>query len=199
MLSIKITNTLTKKSINVLDSQQIFDCSLRNLCKDFNTSTQKGNFPYKFTDRGTLSHIGDKPAFEYFNDISLDEWNEIKKDNWNAKLETQKYLRADLIGLLEALLIFSNFIHDKYNINITRYPTIPSIALAIFLSNRIDWHRFLKIIKGGCEKDIRSSYYAGLTNVFEHERKNGFMYDMVSQYPAAMKNPMPVGKGFFSI
>jgi hypothetical protein len=196
----KITNTFTKKSIKILDSQLIFNTSLREVCKNFNTVVQKGIFPYKFVNKDNLFYIGDKPAFKYYRDINKKDWDEIPNNNWNIKTETLKYLKSDLIGLLDSLFIFSNFIFNKYNANVTNYPTLPSLARGVYLSKFHKYDYNIKIIKGGCESDIRSGYYAGLNQIFHHEIKHGFMYDMVSQYPYVMKNfPMPVGNPTLTI
>ena len=47
---------------------------------------------------------------------------------------------------------------------------------------------------GKCEADIRSSYRGGPVYLFKPILKQGFIYDMNSQYPAAMLKDMPTGK-----
>ena len=47
---------------------------------------------------------------------------------------------------------------------------------------------------GFIEKDIRSAYFGGNVDVFEHVVPNGAVYlDMNSQYPYAMLQDMPIG------
>ncbi|PVU98257.1 hypothetical protein BB561_000003 [Smittium simulii] len=74
------------------------------------------------------------------------------------------------------------------------YPTISSLALGIFLTKYSNYDKKVSVIKGIGGQDIRKAYYGGITQVLDHEIKDGYYYDTVSQYPASMKNPMPVDK-----
>jgi hypothetical protein len=56
----------------------------------------------------------------------------------------------------------------------------------------------LPIITGIAHKNMRNAYYGGIVDVFKCHGFNLKMYDINSQYPSSMLNPMPVGKCIFS-
>ena len=121
------------------------------------------------------------------------------RDDWSFRDESLKYLINDVESLREVLLKFANEIYELYDVNITKYKTLPSMALAIFLSNFYSRNKNpIKIIKGDVERNIREAYYGGIVSVFEHEIKNGFYYDKNSHYPHSMKNPMPIGEPVYT-
>ena len=47
---------LVRKTIKILDSNQIIPGKLRNLAKEFNCKELKGHFPYKFININNLKH-----------------------------------------------------------------------------------------------------------------------------------------------
>jgi DNA polymerase type B, organellar and viral len=49
------------------------------------------------------------------------------------------------------------------------------------------------MIKAKVEDDIRIYYFGGNVEVYVNEIKEGFLYDMNSQYSKAMLNEMPIG------
>lgn len=63
--------------ITFVDSLNILPGSLRNLAKDFNVINQKGYFPYSFVNKNNLNYKGETPDIKYFNDLSVNEYNEI--------------------------------------------------------------------------------------------------------------------------
>ena len=101
----------------------------------------------------------------------------------------------DLLSLVEILLKFSKIVYEEYGLNITKFKTVSALSLQIYLSNFYDDKYDIKLIKGSLEKEIRKGYYGGLVHLnCEGKRINrGYLYDMNSQYPAAMLNDMPVG------
>lgn len=58
-----------------------------------------------------LNYIGNKPDYKYFQNeftkkrFSEEEYNLIANENWNCKEELMKYLRADVKGLLEVMML----------------------------------------------------------------------------------------------
>ena len=80
--------------------------------------------------------------------------------------------------------------------NILNSPTTSSIGYKIFKTNFLDKSK-LPIFNGIAHKNIRNAYYGGIVDVFKCHGFNLFMYDLNSQYPFAMLNPMPVGKTIF--
>ena len=55
--------------IVLLDSLQLIPESLVDILKSFNSSIQKGYFPYSFVNNNNLYSIGPKPSKNYFNNI----------------------------------------------------------------------------------------------------------------------------------
>ena len=55
--------------IFLLDSLQLIPGSLDNILKSFNSSIQKGKFPYSFVNEKNLYYIGEKPSKDYYNNI----------------------------------------------------------------------------------------------------------------------------------
>jgi len=55
------------------------------------------------------------------------------------------------------------------------------------------------MIKGELEREIRTSYFGGNVDVFINHINKGFLYDINSQYPAAMLQDMPIGDPVLSL
>jgi hypothetical protein len=194
ILSLKITEIESGKSIKILDSLQLLKESLREVLKSFNCNTLKGIFPYRFMNESRLNYVGEVPPLKYYDGIDYSEYERLKDHIWSAKEETFKYLENDLKGLLEVVLQFSKLYYAKYNLNITKYRTLPALSIALFSSKYYDDLYPIKLVKGRLEKVIRQGYFGGNVDVFEHVIEGeAFYYDMNSQYPNAMLNDMPVG------
>ena len=175
--------------------------SLDSILKSFKCDTQKSHFPYKAVNKKSLYYIGKKPDKKFYNNISDKEYLAIPENGWSLNSETLKYLKSDVEGLLEAVKKFNNNIFNKYQLNITKYKTLPSLTLAVYTSSYIPNNlKFeLKMIKGDLEREIRSSYFGGNVDVFINEINKGYYYDMNSQYSKAMLNDMPVGSPILSL
>jgi hypothetical protein len=124
------------KEYNIVfrDSLKILLVSLRKLAKVFGVETQKSIFPYSFVNETNLDYIGPIPDLKYFDGISSLDYNcYIENYNiWNLRDESIKYCEMDCISLYQVLIKFSNLIFEQFNINIHNYPTLSSIAFAIF-------------------------------------------------------------------
>jgi hypothetical protein len=70
--------------------------------------------------------------------------------------------------------------------------------MKVYLTNYSDNKRKMPIIKGRLENEIRRGYVGGIVDVVENIVTNSYKYDANSHYPAAMKNPMPVGNPVYS-
>lgn len=99
------------------------------------------------------------------------------------------------------MLKLRNSIHSKYNLNVTKFKTLPSLALAIYTTKYLPNNLVpeFKMIKGGLENKIRTSYSGGNVDVFINQISNGYLYDMNSQYSKAMMNDMPIGDPVLSL
>lgn len=117
------------------------------------------------------------------------------------KTETLSYLRADIEGLLEAVVKFRNSKHKRYGLDITKFKTLPGLALAAYTSKYIpnNLKPAFKMIKGSLEKKLRTSYFGGNVDIYINEISSGYFYDINSQYPAAMLNDMPIGNPVLSL
>jgi hypothetical protein len=197
---------LVRKTIKILDSNQIIPGKLRNLAKEFNCEKLKGHFPYKFININNLDYKGELPPYEFFYEsMGLDEYNNWKSSikeigYYDIKNETIKYLKNDLYALLEVVSKYSNFIFKNYGINITKNNTLSGLALKIYLSSFYKYKNKFKIIKGNIESDIRKAYFGGLVLTklnYKHKTK-AYVYDVNSHYPNAMLEDIPVGNPVLS-
>jgi DNA polymerase type B, organellar and viral len=81
----------------------------------------------------------------------------------------------------------------------TKFLTLPSLAIAVFFTNYHNKDHQIKMVKGIVEKDIRSDYNVGIVNNYNTQLiNNAHYYDMNSQYPFAMILDMPVGNPVFT-
>jgi DNA polymerase type B, organellar and viral len=187
-------------NITFKDSLQILIVSLRNLGKTFGVLTQKSIFPYTFVNENNLDYIGPVPDFKYFNNISKNEYNEYKSkfnNNWCLRNEVIKYCEDDVISLYQILIKFNTMIFDLFKLTIQKYPTLSSLAFAIFRTHFLRKDEIPQL-SGQIEKDIRSSYTGGAVDMYLPRLPKGekmFCYDVNSLYPYVMKEfDMPTGK-----
>ena len=182
--------------ITFRDSKQLLIGSLRSLGKSFNVHSQKGYFPYNFANEHNLNYIGVTPDFTLFDNISLDEYDGITSYNWNLRYEAIKYCEIDCISLYQIVVKFNNMIFEHFNINIHKYPTISSLAFAIFRSSFME-SNLIPQLSGQIAKDIRQSYTGGAVDMYIPENTEGstvYVYDVNALYPSTMVEfDMPVG------
>ena len=200
---------LVRKTIKILDSNQLIPGKLRNLAKEFNCKELKGHFPYKFININNLEYKGDLPPYEYFSDsMGLDGYNNWKSSLkfkeiicYDIKEEAINYLKHDLYALLEVISKYSNFIFKNYGINITKINTLSGLALKIYLSSFYKHKNKFKLIKGKIESDIRKAYFGGLvlTKAYYTHKNKAYVYDVNSHYPNAMLEDIPVGNPVLSL
>lgn len=184
------------------DSQQMLNVSLRELAKSFKVDTQKSIFPYSFVNENNLDYIGQIPDFKYFNGISSIDYNcYIENYNiWNLRDETIRYCEIDCKSLFEVLVKFNELIFDKFKINIHRYPTLSSLAFAIFRSNYLQ-NSEIPQLSGQIANEIREGYTGGAVDMyipFNEDGENIYAYDVNSLYPFIMfDKAMPVAKPIY--
>ena len=191
-------------NITFRDSHQLLLASLRNLGKSFAVNILKSIFPYDFVNENNLDYIGSVPNINYFNDLSREEYlnyyDSFNGNNWNLRNETVKYCEIDCVSLYQIITKFNNMIFDLFSINIHKYPTLSSLAFAIFRTH------FLKLntipqLSGQIARDIRQGYTGGAVDMYIPENSDGtviYCYDVNSLYPFVMKEfDMPVGKPIF--
>nr|QBM09671.1 hypothetical protein [Dactylella sp.] len=102
----------------------------------------------------------------------------------------------DVVSLHQILMVFSKEIFELFNKDITKYPTISSLAFAIYRSNFMESEDTKKIplIYDNIYEDIKKSYHGGFVETYKPFSDNVYSYDIVSLYPSRMKNcPLPIG------
>lgn len=186
--------------IDFRDSYLILLNSLLKLSKAFNVENEKTIFPYFFVNKDNLNYKGKVPDIKYFNKIDELEYNIYRKKfigiTWNLRKEAIDYCINDCVSLYQIIYKFNNMIFKLFSINIHKYPTLPSLAFAIFRSNFMKEENIPQLI-GKIANDIRSGYTGGSCDVFIHKSKTGVKikgYDVNALYPSQMKTkPMPIG------
>ena len=183
------------------DSQQILIGSLKSLSKAFGVETQKSIFPYNFVNESRLNYNSWVPDFKYFDNIFKTEYLDylelFKNKLWNLEMETIKYCVIDCISLYQILIKFNQLIFDIFKNNIHKYPTLSSLAFAIYRSNFFK-NDTIPQLSGQIAKDIRMSYTGGAVDMYIPENPQNvkiYCYDVNGLYPYVMKTfDMPVGK-----
>lgn len=103
----------------------------------------------------------------------------------------------DCISLYQVLIKFNELIFDLFKINIHKYPTLSSLAFAIYRSVFLE-NNTIPQLSGQVGKDIRLSYTGGAVDMYQPENKNNtklYAYDVNSLYPSIMlEKDMPIGK-----
>jgi hypothetical protein len=104
------------------------------------------------------------------------------------------------VSLYQVLENFNSLIFELFGLNIHKYPTLSSLAFAIFRSNFIKINTIAQLT-GKIAKDIRQSYTGGAVDMYIPENPEGVKlhhYDVNALYPFTMNNKlMPTGKPIF--
>jgi len=140
-VSIKQSNG-SSLDLHFYDSYQILPSSLKTLAKYFN------------------GEDGQKFEFDH---------TKINESNFhNYKEEAIKYCNQDCYSLFSIIERFSLLIYEKWNINISKYPTVSSLAYAIFRSNFLPKLKDVKIpqIGGDIFTHLKEGYTGGSTDMF---------------------------------
>jgi hypothetical protein len=212
-LTFKFAN---KYNLYFRDSILLLPGSLRSLARNFGASTNenKGIFPYKFVNNIEipLNYLGSIPEFKYFINITQEEYNNYStqfiNNNWDLKKETIKYCELDCYVLYQIIDKFSDNIFKLFRINLVLYPTLSSLAFAIYRSMFLNDAK-IPLIHGEIYDFIKKSYTGGAVDVYKPtpnplskdstlNKKKIYRYDINSLYPYAMKYfPMPTGNPIY--
>jgi hypothetical protein len=144
------------------DSYRIFPTSLASLSTLFNVPIPKGH----------LNH----------SSVNLNNLVEMRE-------EVEAYLKKDLISLLDIMKGATSFLFSKYAIDLSTVFSASSLAMKIFRTSFLK--ESIPLLSTMVEKDIRSGYRGGATQLFKHSGKDLYYYDVNSLYPYAMTKPMP--------
>ena len=194
MLKLVIKRKIKNKFIKIilLDSYNLLSNSLERLCKDFEVTTQKGFFPYSFVTEKTLDYKGLTPDIKYYNNISTEVYKTISTNaEWSLKEESLKYLKKDILGLLEVLEKFKKNLFLEHNLELTEGLTISRLALNKFLNHYLNDSKIPLINKLKQFNFIYAGYFGGRTEVFKPYGENLYYYDVNSLYPTVALNHMP--------
>jgi len=193
--------------IKIFDSLNLLPVALDKLAKTFKVEN-KGLFPYDFVNDRDLNYVGQVPILEHFitkkhlndekamkvlKDAYASYVEDFKNKPWNLKEELIKYCEQDVKILHQILMIFGGEIFNKFKIDISKYPTLPSLSFAIFRTSFMKCSR-IPILAGNIYKDITNAYRGGYVDVYRPQAEKVKSYDINSLYPSAMFNhKMPVG------
>ena len=185
--------------IKFRDSYLLLLNSLDKLCKSFKVEIGKSIFPIFFVNENNLNYEGKVPDIKYFNKLNDTKYNDYKaqwNNNWNLRNEAIKYCNIDCISLYQVIFKFNEMIFDLFRKNIHHYPTLPSLAFAIYRSNFMK-ENSIPQLSGQIAKDIRQGYTGGAVDMYIPKSKAGVKikcYDVNSLYPSQMESQlMPVG------
>ena len=212
--SFYVTNEKTGKvsdkpyTLTFYDSYLLLPASLNSLGKSFNIENKKSIFPFSFINQKEISldYSGRVPEYKYFpkaysNDFTLEDYTtyceHYKNKKWNLSRELVYYCERDTIALHQILLKFGQEIFKMYKIDIIKYPTLPSLAFAIYRSKFMPKDK-IPLILSKLHFTLKESYYGGITDIYKPLGRKIHSYDVNSLYPSSMlKYPMPVGKPTF--
>ena len=121
---------------------------------------------------------------------------ELIKDlnEWKSKIKN--YCINDSIILYDIIIKFRNLVYGKWEIDINKHPTAPSLGFAIFRQRYLE-KGVIPIIKGKVYEFIKESYTGGSTEMYKPAPPKGtkiHCYDVNGLYPSRMKTwGMPTG------
>jgi len=188
-----------KCQITFHDSILLLPSSLDKLSKAFNIDNKKILFPIYWLLNNPDFNVSYKsfvPNIKYFKDININDYNNyiLERSNiWDLKTELLNYNMIDCIALYEILIKFNELIFERFSLNAFNYPTLPSLAFAIYRAHFINDYKIPKI-GGKILHDIRKSYTGGATEMYIPYGENLYHYDINSLYPTSMfRFDMPIG------
>jgi len=198
-------NFANKYKLYFRDSLLLLPASLRHLAKEFDVEN-KGLFPYKFVNNSDISldYKGAVPSIDYFEGLTLDEYNAYvrgyKDREWDLREETIKYCELDCVVLHQIISKFSDIIYKNFRIDLLRYPTLSSLAFAIYRTEFLNESQ-IPLIHGEIYEFIKKAYTGGSVDVYKpisNQESKVYRYDVNSLYPFVMKKfPMPTGNPIF--
>jgi len=209
------TNKFNKRKyfVEFRDSYLLLTTSLEKLGKTF--AINKGKlekklpFPYRFVNEKKISfnYVGLVPEFKFYDKISEIEYKELLdsmkskgKDltKWDLKKETIYYCEQDCRTLYYAIKEFSKLIYLQFGVDISKTPTISSLAFRVFRVKYLQAGDNISVLNGSIYDFIYRGYYGGAVDAYIPQGKNIKCYDVNSIYPAAMStNKMPVGNPYY--
>lgn len=198
-----LSKNKTKGVLHFYDSYLILTSSLKDLCSTFKVDNPKLDFPLLFLNKANLNYNyeGEVPEYKYFIKantpyFTLEDYDKYKGNynTWNLKKELSKYCEQDCIALYEVVIKFKTEIFENFRVDVSNFPTLPSLAYGIYRSSFLSPDAKIPAILGKKYRDISQAYYGGITDYYKVSGRNVKSYDVNSLYPYCMqKFSMPVG------
>lgn len=212
LIQVRATVQKGKKKYTLIfrDSYMVLPESLDDLSKSFAIKDKKSIFPILFPNKKdfNFNYYGKVPEYKFFPKAYTPKFTaeDYKKycskfKRWSFKEELIKYCENDTIALYQILQSFAKNIFQsewgehniKFNIDIFNYPTLPSIAFAIYRANFFIENTIPRIFYTVYD-DLKHAYFGGFTESYKIQGRDVNSYDVNSLYPSAMKKyDMPVG------
>lgn len=107
-----------------------------------------------------------------FKDVKdYNEYSSKYNNNWNLKDISTLYCIQDCVSLHQVLIKFSNLIWDKYQVNITKFPTLTSLTFTIFRTHFLGDTKIPMLAGIGLRTlanytDIKMAYTGGATDMY---------------------------------
>jgi hypothetical protein len=183
---------------------------LAKLAKVYDIAEGKSWFPYHFVQPETLNYIGRYPGVEFMDkthEPGFWEWFNAERysarweygERWNLRTAAIEYAEGDVRILYEIILKFQAMAIEHIGMDPLKSLTLASLAFKVYRTLFLeDTGNQIAILTGPHADAIREAYYGGIVEHYKPYGEGLYHYDINSQYPFAMKNPMPVGAPIFT-
>lgn len=149
VLSVTIKNNESKRRIKILDSMQFVNGSLRDILVSFNCTIKKGFFPYSYVNKDNLYYIGNKPDIKYFENITLDAYEQLPENINLIIKEMEDYNNKSVVSDTGKLAKINN---DKIENLFLIIETYAAKRKAQISASELD--KLLTVIKGILDVNI---------------------------------------------
>jgi hypothetical protein len=152
ILSVNFGTFKEKPKLQTWDPIRFISTSLATACADFKVkNNSKEIFPHKMITNenainnfysleelnceenyfdGDAKKVKDEPwTVEKMNDIGIKNVN----GKYSLKDVAKYYLKKDVLGMREIVLLFGNAVHDGFQANMTKYVTMPSMSKDLWM------------------------------------------------------------------
>lgn len=117
---------------------------------------------------------------------------------WDLKKETIYYCEQDCRTLYYAIKEFSKLIYHEFGVDISKTPTVSSLAFRIYRVNFLEKDNSISILHGSIYNFLYQSYYGGAVDAYIPLGEKVKCYDVNSLYPTSMRNNiMPIGNPYY--
>nr|YP_009710567.1 DNA polymerase type B [Amanita pseudoporphyria]QFZ98516.1 DNA polymerase type B [Amanita pseudoporphyria] len=172
----RVSGTKYRYYIEFHDSLLLLLSSLEKLSKTF------------LKDNPELQKMNNKALLKLL--LNENYRNELSELEFYDRITS--YCERDTVSLAFIIFTFAHLIYNRYQLNIHKYPTLPSLAFAIFKSKYMKTK--IQQIQGEVNQFIRNSYTGGHVDAYKlYSNKLTYMYDFISLYPTVMsKFKLPI-------